>query len=184
MARDPAAVEVGPAVADQVADDRQRLLESADLVVGRVAEGLVLRVVPATPDAEDEPAAADVVERRGHLGQQGRVAERRAHDDRPELDALRRLGDGRQDRPALVDAGRLAIEPEEQMVEDPDRVEPRRLGGSGDVADLAVGRRRGRAVLLADGQDDPDARALLGHRASSSFDGWWAKPTALVRSVA
>ena len=91
------------------ADHRQRFLEPGHLVVGRVAERLVFRIVPAAPDAEDQPTAADVVERGGHLGQQRRVAECRAHDDRPELDAVGRLGDGAEDRPALVDPRRLAV---------------------------------------------------------------------------
>ena len=45
-------------------------------------------------DAEDQPAAADVVQGRGHLGEHPRVAERRAHDERAELHALGRVGDG------------------------------------------------------------------------------------------
>ncbi len=51
-----------------------------------------------------------------------------------------RLGDRGQDRPALVDAGRLAVEPEEQVVEDPDRIEPGRLGRERHVADRRVRR--------------------------------------------
>ena len=66
-------------------DDQQAVLEAADLVVGRVAEGDVLRVVPPTPEAEDQPAAADVVERRRHLGQERRIPVLGGHDEDPEL---------------------------------------------------------------------------------------------------
>jgi len=59
--------------AQQRADDADGLLEPADAVVGRVAERLVLRVVPARPKPKDEPAAADRVGGRGHLRQQRRV---------------------------------------------------------------------------------------------------------------
>ena len=79
-------------------------------------------------EAEDEPAAADVVEGGRHLGQQRRIAKPRAHDERPELHPAGRLGDRRQDRPALVDARLLAVGAEEQVVEDPDRIEPGLLG--------------------------------------------------------
>ena len=122
--RHPLAVEVGPALADERRDDRERLLEPPDAVVERVAERVEFGLVPAAPDTQDEPSAADVIERGRHLGQQRGVAEGRAHDDRPELHPAGGLGDGRQDRPALVDPGRLAVEPVEQVVEHPDRVEP------------------------------------------------------------
>ena len=56
-------------------DDLDRLLEAADAVVEGVAEGVVLRFVPAGAEAEDEAAAADLVDRLGHLGHQARVAE-------------------------------------------------------------------------------------------------------------
>ena len=54
-------------------------------------------------DAEDRPAAADVVEGRRHLGHEGRVAERVGPDHEPDPDALGRLGPGRQGQPALED---------------------------------------------------------------------------------
>ena len=56
----------------------------------------------------------------------------------PSSTRLGRLGDGGQDRPALVDAGRLAVEAEQEVVEHPDRIEAGRLGRDGDRPDLGV----------------------------------------------
>ncbi len=52
--------------------DLQRLLQAADAVVGRVAERLVLGVVPARAETEHEAAAADRVGRDRHLGEEPR----------------------------------------------------------------------------------------------------------------
>ena len=154
---------VGSTGPDELGDDHQAVLESADLVVRRVAEGNVLRVVPATADTQDQPAAADVIEGRGHLGQEGRVAVLGGHDQDPELGPGRDRGRRGQHGPGLVDARRLAIEAEQQVVVDPDRVEAGGLRCHGHVADLRpIGRRR-LAVLLGDGQHDtePDHGILL-----------------------
>jgi hypothetical protein len=55
-------------------------------------------------EAEDQAAAADRVGRRRHLREQGRVAERDAHDELPQLDAARCGGKGGEDGPPLMDA--------------------------------------------------------------------------------
>ena len=93
----PAPVEVDRPVAQEAADDRERLLEAIDAVVERVAVGAELGLVPARPEAQHEAAAAQLVDRRGLLGEQRRVVEVRAGDERPELDPRRR---GRDRRPA------------------------------------------------------------------------------------
>jgi hypothetical protein len=64
-----AAREVDLPLPQQGADDGEGLLEAAGAVVERVAEGAILPLVPARADAEDEPPAADLVDRVGHLRQ-------------------------------------------------------------------------------------------------------------------
>ena len=59
----PAPVEVDGTVAQERPDDRERLLEPVDAVVVREAEGAELGLVPAGAEAEDEAAAADLVDR-------------------------------------------------------------------------------------------------------------------------
>ena len=63
------ALEVDLAVLQQPVDDGHRLLEPGDATVEGVAECLELRFVPAGAETEREPAAADLVDRIGHLGQ-------------------------------------------------------------------------------------------------------------------
>jgi hypothetical protein len=65
--------------------------------------------VPSGTKAEDQPARTHLVDGIGHLGEQRRVAERRAHDQRPELDARRGLGQGREQRPTLPDPTSLTV---------------------------------------------------------------------------
>ena len=102
------AVEVDRPVAEQRPDDRERLLEPVDPMVEREAERAELGLVPAGPEAEDEPAAADLVDRGRLLGQHRRVVEARARHERPELDPRRRGGEAGERRPRLPRAARLA----------------------------------------------------------------------------
>ena len=97
----PAPVEVDRPVAQEAADDRERLLETIDAMVERVAIGAELGLVPARPEAQHEAPAAQLVDRGGLLGEQRRVVEVRAGDERPELDPRRRGRDRRQQRPGL-----------------------------------------------------------------------------------
>ena len=57
-------------------------------MVVREAEGPELDLVPAGAQAEDQPAAADLVDGGGLLGEHRRVVERGRGDQRPELDPL------------------------------------------------------------------------------------------------
>ena len=77
---------VDGAVAQEGPDDRERFLEARDQMVGGEAEGAELRLVPAGAQAEDEAAAAQLIDRGGLLGEEGRVVEVRACDERAELD--------------------------------------------------------------------------------------------------
>ena len=133
----PASVEVDGAFAQERADDRERLLEAVDAVVVRVAVGAELGLVPARAEAEDEPAATQLVDRGGLLGEQRRVVEVGAGDERPELDPRRRGGDRGQQRPRLPRAASRPILPAiEEVLADPDGIEPEVLDRAGHVEEL------------------------------------------------
>ena len=119
MSRVGGGIELGPALLDE----RQVAGEVVQPAAGRaelVAVLVVVALEPARPDAEDEPAAADVVDGPGHVGEQLRVAVAVAGDQRADLDPRGRLGPGAEHRPALeVRAVGLAVEREEVVpVED------------------------------------------------------------------
>src|SRR5205823_4239318 len=90
--------------------------------------------------------ATDLVERVGHLGQQGRLAEAGAGNERPECDSP---GDGReraQQRPGLPAPARLALRndegamrAEDQVIWHEQRVDADLLGGNGDLLQLGPG---------------------------------------------
>ena len=109
-----------------------------------IAEGAELGLVPARPEAQHEAAAAELVDRRGLLGEQRRVVEVRAGDERPELDPRRRGRDRRQQRPGLPRAAGRPVRPAvEEVLADPHRVEAQVLDRAGHVeqlgpADLAL----------------------------------------------
>ena len=127
-------------------DDLEDLLEPADAVVERVAEGRVLGLVPARPEAEDQAAVRDLVDRRRHLrGQRGRP-EARPQDDRAQLGALGRTGDGGEQVQRLVDPVLVLVrEAEDEVVVEPEAVDPARLGEPREAASAAAThRRRGR----------------------------------------
>src|SRR6185369_15094708 len=100
----PRAIELDPFAAEQPRRDLEILLEAPDAVIERVAEGLVLRFMPAATEAKDQAALGDLVELAGHLREQACVPERRAHDQDAELHP----GHGRRERaerrPGLVEA--------------------------------------------------------------------------------
>ena len=145
-------------LAPPAADARQRLGEVGE-PGARGAEVVAVLVVvalePARADAEDEPAAGDVVDGAGHVGQQLGVAVAVAGDQRADLDAAGGLGPGPEHRPALeVLAVGLAVEREEVVPVEHD-VDARVLGGGDGVADLCVVR-----VLRLELQTDAEG---VGH---------------------
>ena len=120
-----APVEVDRAILQQCPDDRERLLEPVDAMVERDAEGAELGLVPAGAQAEDQPAAADLVDRRGLLGEDSRVVERRAGDQRAELDAVGDRSDRGENRPGLPRPTRGSVGPAiEEVLAEPDGVIP------------------------------------------------------------
>src|SRR2546421_12171692 len=87
------ALEVDGAFLEQCPDDRERLLEAIDPVVERDTKGAELGLVPAGAEPQDEAPTADLVERVGLLGEDGRVVECRARDERAQPDRRGRGGD-------------------------------------------------------------------------------------------
>ena len=155
--RDVVALERHGLAPQQRADDPERLLEPFDAVVLREPERVVLRVVPPGPEAEDQPSTAHLVGGRGHLGHERGVAEARAQDERADLDAFGRGGEGAHDGPGLeLAVDRPARGLVEEVVVHPDRIEPVRLGRPRERRDrrprgpAAAGIARGRGHDHAD----------------------------------
>jgi hypothetical protein len=130
---------------------RSASLEPIDAAILRKAERVVLGVVPPGAEAEDQPSAAHLVGRGGHLGDERRAAEARAEHERADLDAFGRGRDRADDGPRL----QLAVDRSiggfvEEVVVHPHGVETMRLGRSRERPDrpprrsiaLAVARRR------------------------------------------
>ena len=100
-------------------------------MVERQPEGPELRLVPARADAEHEAPAADLVDRGGHARDQARRVEPEARHERPDHDALGHAGQRGHDRPRVPrPALRAALVAVEQVIAEPDRVEPDLLGGA------------------------------------------------------
>jgi hypothetical protein len=100
-------------------------------MIERDPERPELRLVPPRADPEDQPAAADLVHGGGHLGDHARGVECQAGHEGPEVDPLGdRCEPGEKGpglpRPALG----TPVTSVQQVVAQPHRVEPRRLGGS------------------------------------------------------
>ena len=135
-------------------DPGQRLAERVEPAAGGAELVAVLVVVllePARADAEDQPAAADVVDGAGHVGQQLGVAVAVARHEGADLDLGRRLGPGAEHRPALeVLALGLAVQRVE-VVPVEDDVRPELLRLRRRAADVRV-----RGVLRLELDTDPD----------------------------
>jgi hypothetical protein len=98
--------------------------------------GPELLLVVASAQPQDQPAAADLVDCGGHLGEQRGIAEGGAGDKRSQLDPAGRGGEGGQQRPALPHpALRFGVvvewEPVPEVVHEPEGVEAEGLGPPG-----------------------------------------------------
>ena len=82
---------LGPEPLDAPRRVSSRICEPRARAREREAVRLVLALVPTRADAEDQPAAGEHVDARGFLGEQARVAVRRARDHLAELDRGRVL---------------------------------------------------------------------------------------------
>jgi hypothetical protein len=81
---------------------------------------------PARPEPQDQPPAADLVDRVGHLREQRRIPEAGAGDERAEFDPPGGGGERGQQGPALPGADRAAgVEPEvhQQVIAEPEGIE-------------------------------------------------------------
>src|SRR5918994_1546545 len=127
----------------------QALLEATDAMVPTHAEGpmLVLEVAGANP--QHHPPTTNLPDRVDHLGQQGGVAVAHAADQRAECDPFRGGGESGQERPAFPvpdgvgrcqfwrDVGAVlrsgCRQSNEQVINQPERVEARCLGLPGET---------------------------------------------------
>ena len=146
---DRARVQLG----ETVDDDRHVAIEIAQ-ARGRGAELvavlLVIALIPAAADAEDEAAVGDVVEGAGHVGEQVGVAVAVGGDEAADLDPLGDLGHGPEGGP-VVEMGAVEIAGErEEVIPVEEGVGAGGVDGLPGLPDLAVG-----GVLLLD--LDPDA---------------------------
>ncbi len=122
------AVEVDRSVGQQCADDRERFLEPAHPMVVREAERSVVRRVPSRAEGEDQPPAGDGVDGRRLLGEHRRGVEARARHEWTELDRGGRRGERGERRPHLPRPARPDGEVVQQVIAEPERVEPDLLG--------------------------------------------------------
>ncbi len=121
---DPFAVHRGAALLDELHQQLERLLRPAESMVEGIAEGGVLRVMPAGADAQGQPATADLIGRRCHLGQQRRIAHPESQDQRAQVHPVGRSGERGQHAPRFVDAALRRIrEAEERVIDDPQPID-------------------------------------------------------------
>jgi hypothetical protein len=163
--------EVHLPVAEQPVDDAEPFLEAAHPVVEGKSEGAVLGFVPARAEPEDQPAAGDLLDRVGELREVRGIPEGHARDERPDLYPRGHRRDGGDDGPPFPDAlVPLARMPEQQVVLDPDRIEPDLLRASRHQADVRPARRPVASLVHGDGKLHPDLQrpsSLSGHDRSS-----------------
>src|SRR5579863_2439042 len=71
-------LEIDVSLAQERHDDLQCFLETPGQVIERIAKSLVLRLMPARAEAQDEASTADLIERISHFRQQRGFAKRGA----------------------------------------------------------------------------------------------------------
>src|SRR5690606_25098828 len=98
------ALVIRMAVAEQRMDDPDRILEPAHAVIEGTAELLVLRLMPAGAEPEDELPTAVLDERLGHLGDHARVPDPRADNEGTDLHVRHGRRNAGHHRPRLPDA--------------------------------------------------------------------------------
>jgi ATPase subunit of ABC transporter with duplicated ATPase domains len=127
-------------------EDLHGLFETARTMIEGHTERLVLRLVPASADAQDQAPVAHLVEGGGHLRQDRRIAEGVAEHQGTDLHPLCRFRQRGQHGPALPDpCGRLTGAAVHEMVGQPDAVEAIRLRLLRELTDRAI---RTLAVVL------------------------------------
>ena len=118
--------------------DLQQVLEHLEAFLDRReshAECAVLALVPRRTDAEVRTTGREHIKRGCLLDQDSRVPVRDASHECPELDSLRCSRQEGQHQPTLQQ--RCVPAPQlDEVVPDPDRVEPRLLGTATDVGEV------------------------------------------------
>src|SRR5262249_51106821 len=117
-------------LAPELRDDLEALRQPAGPLVCRPEVEPVRLVIagePAGADAEDEPAAAHLVDRRRHLREQGGGPVRVAGDEHADAETARLRRERRKERPALETRPVLVAEDRHEVVVDPRAVEAERL---------------------------------------------------------
>src|SRR5680860_512275 len=119
------ALEVDITITQESVNDLHRFLEATDPVVERKPKGIIFRLMPAGAKTQDKSPATDLVDGVCHLGNQGRVAKAGAGNERRDFDALCGGGQGGKQRPDIPrPLGMHTGKPKEQMIGQPDGVEP------------------------------------------------------------
>ncbi len=121
------------------------------------AERLVLALEPGAAEAEDGAPAGEMVERRGELRREARVAERVGRDHQAQRGPARDLRPAREDGPALEDRPLPRPDDRVEVVPGPEARGARSLGAHGRVAD-------GRPGVGLGPEQEPDLD--VGHRVS------------------
>jgi hypothetical protein len=93
--------EADPVAGEQASHELERLREARNPTVERKPERSELRLVPAGADAEDEPAAGDLVHRRRRSRQHPRSVERGRCAERPQPHPRRHRRQRRELRPPV-----------------------------------------------------------------------------------
>src|SRR5260370_27596750 len=115
------------------------LLEAVQGMIEGQPERLILRLVPACADTQDQAPTAHLVGGRRHFRQDRRMAKGIAQHQRADLHALGRFGQGRQDGPAFPNSpGRLTRIAIEEVVSEPDAIEAIRWRVVRDCADSSI----------------------------------------------
>ena len=142
------AFEVHGFAGPQLAEQRERLIHAAAARPRLDAEHLELFDPPADARAEDHPPAGQVVERGDHLGMEHRLAHRQHQHAGRELDALSDRREVREQRQRLEEVVRGrhgeravrrvrvaggAVLVEHDVIDHPERIVARGLGGAGDL---------------------------------------------------
>ena len=140
-----------PFLPPETAQESERLVRPrAALAERHGATGELPGVLSADSDADDEPAARDVVERGQVLGGEDGMAERQEVDGGAEADPARAGGEAREE-----DGGADRLRVEEDMLAGPQGVEAEGLGPLGEPPPP----RGGRHAVGVGGERDPEAEA-------------------------
>ena len=113
------------------------------------AVGVVLGLHPCPADTEDRPAVADVVERRGGLGDETWVPERVGADEQAEAGRLRLAGLGVEQRPALEDRLIWVAEDRIQVIPGPQVRIAQAIDPLRGIKELRPGRGRCQSTIPA-----------------------------------